>query len=287
MEQSDITLMEENKPEKMFVAIDIEKTGALLDDPVIAIGVVVGDASIAHVVVKRRWCLPVPADENIERKCFDEFWNDPKHPENYVVLQQIRKEVRFLTEEAGIQDFYKFLKSLEVLWPGDQITFLSDNPAYDIGSLDHLIAKYLHALPLRYTLDSQYRSITDPSEQLDVLGIRDEINAAINKKFNANHNHMPDNDAEVIYLQQIIINTIMKRLGNSIKDLTLNTLLDMTNFTTGDLSEEKNAEEDVDEHEDTSDDDDVYAQIHVPLGMSAAQIQEAIAYAKKYGIPQV
>lgn len=191
----------------VYLAIDIEKTGRRLTDPIVAIGVAIGDKKTRLVLEKRSFYLPVPKNEDIEKNCWDEFWSKP---DNLKILEHIRANQQYDTEKAGIEAFDKYLDELTNLYPGRSIEIVSDNPAYDIGSLDYVLHEYCNRYPLRYTKDIVpiYRWIVDPSERLEQLGKYQFAKEVIEKTYNAIHDHEPSNDAHFILCQQFICDRI-------------------------------------------------------------------------------
>lgn len=142
----------------MYVALDIESFGPRLDDPVVAIGYVVGDES-GHI--KESGVICIEADvKQIEQQCYDQFWVHQQ-----ALLKRIQEHA--IPSPDAWFTFKEWIDGLETKYPDDTIIFLSDNPVYDIGKLDFHLYMYTQRAPLRYTTLLKYRSIEDPSEQLE------------------------------------------------------------------------------------------------------------------------
>jgi hypothetical protein len=114
---------------------------------------------------------------------------------------------------------------------------LSDNSLYDFGS-NYVLEKYCDELPLRYSnrekitntrggkmsndhvisfgmLNDGYHAIKDPSERAKYFK-----NDKAMEKVMVNHaklSHMPDDDAELIYLQYLLMKdeSLLKKLSIS------------------------------------------------------------------------
>jgi hypothetical protein len=200
----------------IYVAIDIEKSGPRMIDPIIAIGVAVGQGE--KLLHKKLWCLPVPLEIQFESNCL-KFW---RKPENYKILENIRSHAnRFTDLQTGIASFYGFISSLEEFYPDYDIQFISDNPAYDIGHIDFLLEEWFRINPIRYDRFLNYRVINDPSGLLHALGIKNDMNDLIKEKYNVIHDHMPDNDSHVMLMQQILLEKMTKKLKGDVRNSVL------------------------------------------------------------------
>jgi hypothetical protein len=184
-----------NPKQRAYVAFDIESAGSDLDRPVLAVGVCHGTNLIDYG--KRRWCIEFQRAQ-IEKRCMDEFWS--KHED---ILQTIEKEAR--NPYIVWKQIARFIDDLETLYPREthDIIFVSDNPAFDIALIDRNLKSMVDRLPLRYTKDGMYRTISDPSEQRRWFPKRKELDEFV--KENSIHDHLPDNDAEQIYLMQVFM----------------------------------------------------------------------------------
>jgi len=100
-----------------------------------------------------------------------------------------------------------------------RVTFLGDNPGYDFSHLNAALEKYCDELPIRYsnrrTLTELrnlnnvvaptdgYHGISDPSEQIEFHRHAVLIDILV-EEFSV-HSHLPDDDAEGIYLRYLLI----------------------------------------------------------------------------------
>jgi hypothetical protein len=194
-----------NVKETVYVAFDIEAGGSGYQHPVIAVGVchgTVGDYK------RKRWCIRFNAN-TFEKRCVDEFWS-----KNQNILGIIEREA--MDEDVAWKEIADFIDSLELLYPAStyRIKFVSDNPAYDIARIDYMLYVKRGRLPLRYTTEGKYRSISDPSEQVKGLppaqrAVMDELVTSAKNRASVSHTHLPDDDAEVMFLEQAIIDRII------------------------------------------------------------------------------
>lgn len=180
--------------ETVYIAWDIEKGGPCFEHPIIAVGVCYGTKTTYR---KKRFCLTFDIN-NFEEKCLKEFWS--KFPN---ILEKIKSEATPVVETwEAITDF---LTLLEVAYPEDKynIVMLSDNPAYDIGHIDYNLFHYTARWGLRYTDNGDYRFISNPCEQLVYHPNKENIKRAVRAL--SKHTHMPDDDAECIFMTQILL----------------------------------------------------------------------------------
>lgn len=184
---------------KIYVAFDIEHTGEIL----LAIGMCVGNED-GDVLKKKRVNVKVhwPDDHSLgdfEERCWNEFWS-----------KQSSELIATLKENAiplkhAIETLAGWLNELETTYPSSdyEINFLSDNPSFDIGILDHYLKTICGRRALRYSLDGVYRSVENPDDMLKMFlkqDVEGELNLIRNKVL---HNHDPANDAEFIYRQYL------------------------------------------------------------------------------------
>lgn len=177
------------------LAIDIEKCGdSPMNHPVLAIGTCVGTDD-GEVLEKKTWCLwPFPG-QVMEPRCLKEFW-DPR-PE---LLKKIASCA--VPPLPALIEFNTWLNGLAERHGAGKVRILSDNPAFDIGTLDFVLCtRGIRDMPLRYLGDDTYRSITDPSEMIGGQGSQKLVDGWIGAR--VQHDHWPENDAEYIYWQYI------------------------------------------------------------------------------------
>lgn len=199
--------------EKIYVSIDIEKAGKEYDDALLAVGLVAVKVELVEgkedeVIAKETVCFPVPPIYKFEIRCWNEFWNHPEHP-LLDVLEKIRQNAE-KTEEDAAKKVIKFLDDIEAKYPKNQITFVTDNALFDLGGLEYVLRKHGKITPIRYTKDSVYRWIVDPSERLEILGLYKEVKEIVNK--HVKHDHWPENDAMFNALMMKYCDKIQKKL---------------------------------------------------------------------------
>lgn len=170
-----------------YVALDIEKAGAMNKYPIVSIGWCVGDSN-GNVLEKRKLNLQVDWNHDFEPRCWNEFW--AKMP-----LELIESlKLNALPQPEGFAYFSNWLNQLEEKY--NKIVFLSDNASFDIAALDNNLERYCGRMPLRYTSDNRYRSIIAPDDILWTIN-RDKLED-LYKQYS---DHDPSNDAECIYRQ--------------------------------------------------------------------------------------
>jgi len=90
---------------------------------------------------------------------------------------------------------------------------LTDNPAYDIAWLNMYLDLYLGRLALAYTKNQVYRGVKDPYEWAMKRKIKTGVPWSFNTyKYNSEiaklkelHDHWPENDAESIFRQALLL----------------------------------------------------------------------------------
>ena len=168
------------------VAIDIEAPGCRLHDPPIAIGVCVARDGV--IIDQRVFCSIVPPEEDFEPRCLEEFWREKDE-----LLARI--DANALGDTADmLRAFLNYLGKMVNEQGGALPTFISDNPAFDIGAIDRAIALYLpeEEYGLRH-MWPQYCWIEDGSEQKEGL-LPIEIDW-VRAQCTVDHDHWPVNDA--------------------------------------------------------------------------------------------
>lgn len=188
----------------MYCALDIEKAGAKFEHKVLAVSFVVGYKSRFEIAKKITVCFPVPEEKDFEKRCLEEFWSPD---EMQSILNRIRKEA-CKTEEEAVNKIDAFLNEIEEQWPDNEIEFISDNPSFDVGTVDYLLWIHKNRLPMRYTSKGRYRWVSDPSERLYALGKSKEVKDKISKTV-VKHDHWPENDATFIYASMLEADKIM------------------------------------------------------------------------------
>lgn len=191
-----------------YIAFDIEKAGCgLIGHPIFSIGICVGDAD-GNVLQKKRINLRIGwplVDDNgriknygsFEPRCWDQFWS--KQPKDLV--EQLKSGA--VDQHEGFASFSRFLDTFE---DNAEVVFLSDNPSFDIATLDANLERYSNRMPLRYSASWAYRTVVDTDSVMDLLPKREL--AKITEKFVdpfVVHDHDPANDAEYIYRSYVAV----------------------------------------------------------------------------------
>jgi hypothetical protein len=170
-------------------AIDIEKDGDRLNDPVLCFGTCLGTPN-GRIIEKKIWYLPIQSE-----KPLGEYWN---RPENLPLYQFFRKAGADTTLDGAVKKFVEYYDNLEERFPTINLKLVTDNPAYDIESLDYLVHTVANRPPLRYSSNGKkYRTVIDVSQRMNALHIKELLNTKVSQV--AVHDHRPDNDAEYIY----------------------------------------------------------------------------------------
>jgi hypothetical protein len=152
---------------------------------------------------------------------WSEFWS-----KNQEILRKLFSDDNMMSTQVGmlrISDFLKELYANEKTNTKTRIIWLGDNPAYDFSHLNRAVSTYCDELPVRYsnrlsltdmrymvkigkTLPTDgYHGISDPSEAIDFHPNAKLIEEIVDK--HSAHTHMPDDDAEGIFLQQLLLKT--------------------------------------------------------------------------------
>lgn len=191
-----------SKPkERIFVSVDIEKTGSMLSKhKVISVGFVI--ANFEGLLNKIRINMDViwkTTNEggDFEPRCWYEFWS--KQPDHIIDACKVLA----LPQDRGWFATAGWIDNLKKMYPSDKyiITFLTDNASFDIASIDNNFEKYVNRLPMRYSTDKEYRSIISADDMFAMLP--DNVIAEYTDKINklVKHDHKPENDAHYIFLQ--------------------------------------------------------------------------------------
>lgn len=241
---SEISSNVRNKPVELFCAVDIEALGHANGSIPISVGFCYGTSwedrikvrisimpdqyHVYHTKYGQKWNPPsngLNITDFIQDICepmtWSEFWS-----KNTKILETIFKEA--VPTNDGFQalsNFIKKLYSIELLSAGTsrpyKVTFIGDNPGYDFSHINAALEKYCDELPLRYSnrrtftelrelynqnvqLPSDgYHGIKDPSERIKYFSSTQLVDHIVKK--NSNHSHLPDDDAEGIYMQYLLM----------------------------------------------------------------------------------
>lgn len=188
---------------KYYLSLNIESTGDRYHNTVNAIGIYWAPVipGTPGPVIKKRWCLkPLPGDQD-DPTTMREFWD--KFPD---VFQTIQAEARPAAEV--MLEFRDFLRTGTQARGVKNTTILTDCPDFDLGRLDYLGQLRTGAFdrPVRYMDVGVRHGQADPSERLEQLGAGAEakFEAWLKEKApGVKHTHLPDDDAEHSYWQQV------------------------------------------------------------------------------------
>jgi len=187
------TIKVTNSKQQIYVAWDIESSGPGFQHPVVAVGVCYGTISAYR---KKRWYLDFDT-KDFDATCYEEFWS-----KNLDLLNNIKKDA--VPQEQGWKSISTFLTELEQQHPKSRIVVCSDNPAFDLTLMDYNLYKYCNRLGVRYSDKGKYRQVMDPTEQRRFHPQKDLLKKRLYES-GARHTHNPDDDAEGIYMQQVML----------------------------------------------------------------------------------
>lgn len=176
-------------------AVDLEAPN---NTEVAAIGAIVGDGNGVPRHRLELWvkeeCLHFSTD------CRENFWE-----KNKPVYDKVKRSKR--THKEQIPRFVKFWDTNAQM---KDLPLLSNNPEFDYSRLTPYVKKYCDREPIRYTTDGRYRRIFDLGHVAWNLGIGDLISEASKEIVSATH--FPAEDAENIYLENIITDKLLLEL---------------------------------------------------------------------------
>lgn len=200
--------------EKYYSCLDIESHRP---DSFFAIGRLIGDSNGCTIVKKDYW-LEYPegekADERTKREFLDnqpelmDTWSSKKQPRNEEFAKFV-KEYDSDSKSLGISE--------------EKIELISNNPEFDYGMLSGACKEVCGRYPIRCTSEGVYRPISNNTEVSRNLKFRKIVSNLANEI--QNHDHIPSNDAENIFISHIIcdriINKINEELGEKIQEIAL------------------------------------------------------------------
>ena len=185
----------------LCVAFDVEAKGDRITDPVIEIGLAWGTSP--KDIQKMSLCLDYKSVAFQER-CFNEFWS--KQTEN---LKRIEAAAKDPKEQLAL--LVKTMEGFEQKFA--KIKLVSDNPAYDIAKIDYALFSVLQRfLGIRYDSKGNYRSISDPSEQIKGLASRKRELIEKEVALEAPHTHQAADDAHGILLTYFYVQRAIKNM---------------------------------------------------------------------------
>lgn len=189
----------------ILVAVDVEKTGErLAAHKIISLGCVVGDLS-GRVLEKLKinFQFTEPYMENnvlnygdFEPRCWEEFWS--KYPKSIELCKVNQK-----SDQSGWNEFAAWLDSLEKRYTDCKIKFITDNPSFDIASIDYALEKYCDRSPMRRATNGRYRSVKVSDDMFSMLPDDIQVDCAKQIAKHVVHDHDSCNDAHYHYLQYL------------------------------------------------------------------------------------
>lgn len=217
--------------ETILVGVDIEKAGTGVNaHPVVSVGVAVmkgynnllRDGSFDanepplskfRLNLQCKWFVPGGDCGDFEPDRVRAFWNNINEcsPDVWRVLQEAA-----VPQKEGFQFLARWLDGLEDTYPSEQyrIEFVSDNPSFDIGTLDSHLERYTGRRPLRYATTGRYRSVMNPDDMLWSFPyhLQEDGLVAISKV--VTHDHLPDNDAHEHVLRYKLACALKDRIAD-------------------------------------------------------------------------
>ena len=196
----------------VLVAVDDEGTGSRMSvNGMVAIGWYIGHIT-GEKIDKGRISLAL-GPRQFELRCVEQYWaakdKDGKQPQ-MEQLKVFQKEA--VDPKVGMQKFIDMIDKLEDKF---ELAFISDNPAYDFGFINHYLDVYLNRGPLSVKKDqTSYRPLYDIASFALEYTVKKANGASLvfdTRKYIAhmtridaeNHDHWPENDAEGIYRQTL------------------------------------------------------------------------------------
>jgi hypothetical protein len=206
--------------ECIYVALDIEKCGPMMSrHPVVSIGYCVGNRhgrvyQLGKFNLHVKWPEFDASDEvvdwgDFEPACWRQFWSH--QPSELLFALQINT----MTQADGFTEFARWLHHLEtVMFPRHRIVFVSDNPSFDIGTIDYNLERYCGQLPVRYSRTCDvYRQVQSPVDMVRGMqpGVFERGMRALPAPYMERAAHDPASDAEHVYRMMLTANRISPR----------------------------------------------------------------------------
>ncbi len=206
----------------VIMSLDVEVTGIKpVVHQMVAFGVVIGLGAIwpsgkatkagPLVLEKKRWCLPVPAvAKTFEPRCASEYWMNSEQRKQ---LEQFEAEAKQKTAKQSLLEFVQLVESYE---KSCKLVYkVADNVAFDFGFLHEAMVRELDHVPLWMSTVDQltyvgkvhspveaafdFRKRAGGGKFANFCYDKDLAAQAVAKLTPTQHDHMPDNDAEVNY----------------------------------------------------------------------------------------
>lgn len=142
------------------LAFDIETTGCnLQSNAIMSIGASVQDEDMIEVDMFSV-NLEIPKNKKFEEKCVLEVWS--KHPEALA-----RATENPIAPVTAMRSFEKWLDAVEEKY--ENLTIISDNPAFDMQWLNFYLNQYTGRRPINYDKKEKYRLIWDSHSMMRVM----------------------------------------------------------------------------------------------------------------------
>ena len=206
-----------------YIAVDIEKDSCTLDGAIVAVGFAVKTGGLLdgdiHSSFIKSFYIKVTGQGTCDctrefeaaklqeqKRCKEEFWD--KHPGLFELYTQSEQSVE---PQKAACEIAKFVNELYSKYNVKR--WFSDNPAFDLGHLDHWLWQYsARPYPLRHSPQGKYVSVQDPSEQY--RGLLNHEKKAVDEmsKVSADGDfkpHEPSYDAECILRQAMAIKRVL------------------------------------------------------------------------------
>lgn len=203
----------------LIYSIDVETTGSNLEqNELVAYGYCVGDFE-GNVLEKGRFSFEFD-EKKCEPRCMEEYWSRPLQKEQ---LKQFKEDA--LDPKVAME---KVVQTLDKYEKDNNVTILTDNPAFDIAYTNIYLNRYTKRPILQYSVRKVCDSKCDGDSEISYRGVYDILELAIEhspKKFIFNahkiktaideissgqgpkHDHWPENDAEYNYRKCLAIIT--------------------------------------------------------------------------------
>jgi hypothetical protein len=195
---------------RIVLAFDIERSGAMRENDTIAIGACVLNSNLEEL--DRYYCnCYFPKETVFEKRCWDQFWS--KNLDTLNFLTYTGEQSKYDREKEMINGFQEFRSKWEKSSKevNAEYYLVSDNNVYDGGFINDLIYKHIpNTLPLPYNASNQeYDNFFEThSMAKGVLlangisadwGLFDKIRTIYDiPSHTVTHDHNPANDAHTI-----------------------------------------------------------------------------------------
>jgi len=201
---------EQQKPEILLVAVDIEKSGSMMaKHPVVSVGFCIGNIDGSVIEKKRfnlivQWFILNPGQDlhfwgAFEPRCVREFWSK----QSEAMIQACGQNPLSSSQPDGWKEIAAYVDGLETRFPSREIIILSDNPSFDIGNIDHHLEKYANRAPMCYSSKGKYRSVKDASDMFSMMPAARQRESSDVIGDIAPYDHDPCDDAHSIMLQYV------------------------------------------------------------------------------------